>query len=301
MKSLFRNLFDFERPETSGERLFFKLFEAFVVGGSLYLAWSWAMYIQRISDVVLPLGIAQYIDISFLFGTYPPLINAALMTVLLLLGFFRKGERYAYMAGFLLLHFQYAARYSLGEIPHSSNVLGMTLLLLALAMIAFTEPRLRRRFTLGTTYFFVGLGYTLAGISKLIGTGFHWSDGRHLWMWINEKAIDSYAKTGILAFNFVQEMALANTFIATALLTFGLVTELLAVLMWWKKFRYPVIWAVLVLHVGIFLSMNIIFKLSMIELTLLGFPWAVWLDAALRRSDDASALQKLDAFSLRYA
>ena len=27
----------------------------------------------------------------------------------------------------------------------------------------------------------------------------------------------------------------------------------------------------------------------------------VWLDAALRRSDDASALQKLDAFSLRYA
>lgn len=280
---LFENLFDFEREATTGEAVFFKLFEVFVVSATLYLAWSWGAYILRISDVVLPLGLAQYIDVSFMFGNALPFINAGLISLLLFLGFFRI-SRYTYLVAFLLLHLQYAARYSLGEIPHSANMMGMTLLAIALAMLVFDDAIKRRRFALGFTYFFVGLGYTLAGISKLIGTGVHWSDGRHLWMWINEKGIDAFSKTGILDYNWLQSLSLEHYWVATLFLTFGVITELAAFLIWWKRFRTPVIIGVLGLHIGIYIVMNIMFYLSFIELLFLGFPWAVWIERSLQKS-----------------
>ena len=275
--NLWRNLFDFEREETRGEILFFRIFEAFVALGTLYLAWTWGLYILRISDVVLPLGIAQYIDVSFFFGNVLPLVNAGLVTALIAAAFLRV-SRWAYLGAFLLLHLQYAARYSLGEIPHSANMLGMTLLVLAVAMLVFRDARYQRRLTLGLTYFFVGLGYTLAGFSKLVGTGITWADGRHLWMWIYEKSIDLQAKTGVLDLNILQELALSHVSVATLFLAFGMLTELGAFLMWWRRFRFPVIVAVLGLHIGIFLVMNIMFYLSVFELLLLGPPWALWID-----------------------
>lgn len=275
--NLWRNLFDFEREETRGEILFFRIFEAFVALGTLYLAWTWGFYILRISDVVLPLGIAQYVDVSFFFGNTLPLVNAGLVTALVVVGFLRV-TRWAYLGAFLLLHLQYAARYSLGEIPHSANMLGMTLCVLAAAMLVFRDAKHQRRLTLGLTYFFVGLGYTLAGFSKLVGTGITWADGRHLWMWIYEKSIDLQAKTGVLDLNILQELALSQVSVATLFLAFGMLTELGAFLMWWRRLRFPVIVAVLGLHIGIFLVMNIMFYLSVFELLLLGPPWAMWID-----------------------
>jgi hypothetical protein len=136
--------------------------------------------------VVLPLGIAQYVDVSLLFEGARAHWNAGLIAVLALLGFFRVW-RWAYLGALLLLHVQYAARYTLGEIPHSANLAGMALLALALAVPAFRTPGRQRRFTLGFTYLFVGLGYTVSGFCKLVGTGIGWPDGHHLWMWINEK------------------------------------------------------------------------------------------------------------------
>lgn len=282
MKTLLHNLFDFEREETPGEILFFRIFEGFVVLATLKLAWEWGFYIRRISDVVLPLGIAQYIDVSFLFASGLSLLNAGLITALVGLGFFRV-TRYAYLAAFLLLHLQYAARYVLGEIPHSANMLGMTLLGLALAMLCFGAPALRRRFTLGFTYFFVGLGYTVSAFCKLVGTGPLWVDGRHLWLWIHEKAIDVFAKSGALELNWMQELALSDYWIATAFLTIGFLSELSAFLIWWKPFRLPVGLAVIGLHLGIHFVMNILFLLSLIELVLLTFPWARWIDGTLGR------------------
>lgn len=294
------NLFGFERDETPGERIFFKLFELFVVLGTVYLAWTWGRYILRISDVVLPLGIAQYIDVSVFFGNALPLVNAALITVLLAAGFFRV-TRGAYLLAFLLLHFQYAARYSLGEIPHSANLLGMTLLGLALAALFFRRPVQVRRFTLGFTYFFAGLGYTLAGISKLVGTGVSWADGRHLWMWIYEKGVDALSKTGVADFNLLQELALADHTVATAFLAFGMLTELGAWLMWWRRFRTPVILAVLGLHLGIFWVMNIMFYLAFYELVLLGLPWAAWIDRARAVPAAGRVLGPVERFTMRFA
>ena len=289
--TFFRSLFDADRPETAGDRLFFRVFELFVALGSMYLASNWGLYILRISDVVLPLGIAQYIDVTFLFKHNLSIVNAVLISLLLLTGFLRWWK-YAYLAAFLLLHLQYAARYCLGEIPHSSNMLGMTLLGISLAMVLYTDDDHRRRFALGFTYFFVGLGYTLAGFSKLVGTGLTWPDGRHLWLWIYEKSIDKYAKIGTLELNALQEIALDSHLVATAFLAFGLLTELAAFLVWWRPFRLPVMLGVLGLHVGIYLVMNIFFTLSVIELVFLAFPWPALLNYLMPRFSWMRMLEK---------
>lgn len=278
--NLVENLFEFERTETAGEVIFGRLFELFVTYFTVRLAWAWGFYIPRISDVVLPLGMANYIDVSFMFGNVLPLVNAGLITVLAAAGFFRL-TRYGYLAAFLLLHLQFATRFSLGEIPHSSNVLGMTLLGLSLAAVFFEAERYRRRFTLGFTYFFVGLGYTAAAFCKLIGTGITWPDGRHLWMWIYEKDVDTLAYTGVIEHNALQELALSSHWIATSFLTISLVGELFAVLMWWKRFRTPMVLVVIGLHIGIYFIMNITFKITFLELILLAVPWSVWIERVL--------------------
>lgn len=280
IETLSHELFDTGRKQTAGDVLFFKLFELFVAASTVHMVWDWGFYILRISDIVLPLGIAQYIDVSFMFGNGLSLVNAGVITLLILAGFMRL-NRFAYLIAFLLFHLQFAARYSLGEIPHSSNVVGMTVLGLALAMVLFEDPGHRWRFTLGYTYFFVGLGYTLAAVCKLVGTGPLWPAGRHMWLWIHEKAVDAMGYTGLLEYSPFQRLVLASSVLATALLTFGLLSELFAWLMWWRRFRMPVVLAVLALHVGIYLVMNIMFWHTFFELILLAFPWARWLDAIL--------------------
>ncbi len=296
---LFRNLFGFELEETKGEIVFFKIFELFVIFAIMHLAWKWGAYIPRISDVVLPLGIAQYVDITFMFGNTAGLVNAGLITTLLLIGYFRI-SRFAYFAGFLLVHLQYAARFSLGEIPHSSNMITMALLALGLAMLAFTDASHRRRFALGFTYFYVGLGYTLAGISKLGGTGLNWADGRHLWMWVNEKGVDVLSKTGAFDPNFLQELVLASMTLATLILAFGILTELFAFLIWFRKLRTPVILAVLGLHVGIDIIMNIFFYLSVMLLVVLGLPWSKWIDRALETPSLQSVSEPFARVMIRF-
>lgn len=300
MYRLAENLFPGDREETPGDVLFFKAFELFVTAFTIELAWTWGFYVRRISDVVLPLGLAQHIDISFMFGHDVSLVNAAAISILVLLGFFRV-HRLAYTAAFSLLLLQYAARFCLGEIPHSANMLGMTLLGLSLATLLFTSPSERRRFTLGFTYFFVGLSYTLAAASKLIATGPLWVEGHHLWMWIFEKGVDAYSKTGLLEFNPLQQMALDSYAVATAFLTVGLLTELFAFLAWWRRFRMPVLLAIIGLHVGICLVMDILFKLSLYELILLALPWSVWIDRALQHHRLRTLVRPIQGLSLRFA
>lgn len=285
-------LFGFEREETPGEVIFFRVFELFVAVYTVKLAWDWGLYTLRISDIVLPLGIAQHVDVSFMFDHSLSLVNAGFISALVVVGFFRL-SRYGYAAAFLLLHLQYAARYSLGEIPHSANMFGMTLLGLSLAMLAFSHARQRRRFTLGFAYFFIGLGYTVSAACKLVATGLSWPSGQHLWLWIGEKNVDLFAKTGVFDPNWLQQLALDHYGLATAFLVVGLLTELSAFLMWWPRFRTPVICAVIGLHIGIHLTMNILFVLSLIELILLGFPWAVWIDRALPHSTAATLVRRL--------
>ncbi len=280
--NLMDNLFEFDRAESSGQIFFRKIFESFIVLGTMYLAWTWGQYTLRISDIVLPLGLARYVDISFMHGNTLPLWNAGLISVLVLLGWARLG-RWPYAIAFVLLIIQYAARFTLGEIPHSSNLVGMGLLGFACGQLFYPDETSRSRFGLGFTYFFLGLAYTSAAISKLVASGITWPDGRHLWMWINEKAVDEIARSGFVELNFVQELALSSLLIATLFLAFGLIAELFSWLVWFRRTRMWVMLAILGLHVGIWLTMDILFILSVYELIILAFPWDEWIDKMLER------------------
>jgi len=267
------DLFQTQKPRTRGELWYFKLFELFVGIYVIKYAWEWANYIPRNSDVVLPLGMANYIDISFMFGETMPVINAVLITVLCIFSFFRIQFRWQYFLVLILLHFQFVARYSQGEIPHSMNMIGMSLFALALATFFFKKPWQVSRFTFGSVYFFVGLSYFSAAVSKLIGTGLFWFDGRHLWLWIAEKSTDILSRTGTFELNFLQELALQSIPIASAILLFGWLTEFAGAFVWSKKYRPYAITAIIGMHIGITLTMNIRFDAYVIELLIIGYPW----------------------------
>ncbi|WP_445664855.1 hypothetical protein [Fodinibius sp. AD559] len=273
MQSLFKNLFTFNRPESFGVKLFLRIFELFTVSYTIIYAWEWGLYILRISDVVLPLGLANYIPIDIFFGNAVPLINAGLLTLCVAIPFLYRKFSWLYIVAFLLLHLQYVARFSLGEIPHSSNLVGFSLLGLALGFFFFKKNYKALTFAYGFLIFFLGLGYTSASISKLVGTGITWVDGNHLWLWIAEKNTDALSAQGSFTYSMIQELAMQSRLIATLILTVGIVTEFLAFLVWWKKLRPYIIIMLIGMHIGIYYSMNIFFMSYMVELTIVGFPW----------------------------
>ena len=273
MRALLKNLFYFEREESLGVQLFLRFFELFTVTYTIVYAWSWGLFILRISDVVLPLGMANYMPMDLIFDYNLSLVNAVLITLLGGIAFFYRKYSWLYLVAFLLLHIQYVSRFSIGEIPHSSNLLGFSLLGLGLGFTFFKEKTKALSFAYGFLIFFLGLAYTSAGISKMIGTGITWVDGNHLWLWIAEKSVDILAGYGEFNYSFVQELALSSRFIATVILSVGLLTELTAFLVWWKKLRPYIITMLIGMHLGIYYSMNIWFLSYMIELVIIGYPW----------------------------
>jgi len=272
-------LFEPDRDQTAGEIIFFKFFELFILIYTIKYAWEWGIYTQlRNSEVVLPLGIANYIDISILFDWNLALINAAIITLLSVIAFARMGAKWFYMAVIILLHLQYVARFSQGEIPHSMNLIGMSVLCFAIGAIWFPGKEKMPRFVIGSIVFFIGLGYTSAFFAKLIGTGINWFDGRHLWLWISEKSIDVYSTIGYYEPNFLQEMALNYLPVASAILLVGWFTELIGFTMWWKKLRPVTVTLLIGMHIGITMTMNIRFDAFVMQLILIGYPWYLLID-----------------------
>ncbi|MFW6347237.1 MAG: hypothetical protein ACOC2C_01335 [Cyclonatronaceae bacterium] len=298
LQYLSQNLFDFNKKETPGEVIFFKIFELFIVAQVIYHAFYWGLYVSRISEVVLPLGLANYIDVSFMFGTDLAVWNGVLITGLSLLGFMRIAPKIVYPVAMLLFHWQYVVRFSLGEIPHSANLIGFSLLAFAVAHVCYSNPLMMRRFTLGFIYFFGGLGYTSAAISKFVGTGMSWADGRHLWMWMSEKSVDILSRTGEFEFNLLQTLAFDYVWIATLILIIGLLTEFFGFMMWFKKLRVYIFTATIAMHVGITLTMNIRFDAFVMQLILMGYPWAKGIDMLIDRQ---KAFDQLHRFSLKFA
>ncbi|PIQ63585.1 MAG: hypothetical protein COV99_02155 [Bacteroidetes bacterium CG12_big_fil_rev_8_21_14_0_65_60_17] len=252
------------------------------MGWALWFGWEWGLYIPNIADVVLPLGIARFVDISFMFENNLSIVNAGLMTAAALVGFFRL-HRSGYMLLAISFHLQYVSRYSLGEISHGSNVVGLTAVALGLAYLAFREEKHSRRFALGVIIFFLGLGYTTAAMSKLIASGPLWVDGGHMWMWIQERTVDVFSKSGEINVNRFQQLVLDQYPLATAILAFGLVTELTGVLIWSPRFRPWVMTLLMAMHVGILMSMQINFPANNAILFLLAYPWADLIDRFLGR------------------
>lgn len=268
------NLFKPEVPDSIGTKVYYRLFELFTVTYSLIYVWQWGFYIyHRLSDVVLPLGLAQYINVEIFFGTYFPLINAGLLTVCVISAFLFKRVKWLYGVAFLLLHLQYVTRYSQGEIPHSQNMVGFCLLGLGIGSVFFKDKDHSLHFGLGFVVFFLGLGYTSAAFSKLIATGITWVDGHHLWLWIAEKGTDVLSDEGVFHYNWIQEIVLKSRTAATLFLTAGLLTELFAFLVWWKRFRTIMFIAIIGLHTGIYFTMNILFLSYTIGLFIIGLPW----------------------------
>ncbi len=293
MNKFFGQLFQTDKQRTWGELWHFKLLELFIAGYTIKYAWEWAFYIPRNSEIVLPLGIANYIDISFMFDEIWAIGNAFLITILCLFSFFRIKYKWQYLLALLLLHFQFSVRFSQGEIPHSMNMAGMSLLALALGTFIFSKPWQISRFTFGAIYFFVGLSYFSAAVSKLIGTGLTWFDGRHLWLWMAEKSTDILSRTGQFEFNWLQELALQSVPIASLILLIGWLTEFGGVLMWWKKSRPYITTAIIAMHFGITMTMNIRFDAYVLELILIGYPWDLLFD---RFQSRLPALKELSVF-----
>ena len=297
MQKLLTNLFDFERDDSVGEVLYYRIFELFIAYWVLYFAWTWGFYILKIGDVVLPLGIATHIDISFMFENNLSLFNAGAMTVLVALGFFRI-SRWGYFGALLLLHLQYVTRFCLGEISHGSNVIGMVLLGMSVGTLIYTERKQVRRFVYGFSYFFLGLGYSSAALCKLVATGPLWVDGSNMWLWIAERTVDTFSIAGVASYNWVQQLALDFHPVATLILTFGLLTEFFGFLMWFKRTRIVIMILLIMMHVGILLSMKINFPANNVVLVLLALPWAAYIDRGLKMLDEVT-FDKLKRASLR--
>lgn len=269
-----RELFEPQRSISPGELVFFKLFELFIAVYTIKYGWEWGIYSQlRNSEVVLPLGIANYIDVSFFFEHQMALVVAGLITHFTILAFLRKGPKWIYLVVMVLLHMQYVIRFSQGEIPHSSNLIGMGVFCFAIGAIFFPGKNKMPRFVLGAIIFFTGLGYTSAFFAKLIGTGIEWFDGRHLWLWISEKSIDILSRTGQWNPNLLQQIALGSTTMASIILLFGWLTEMIGITMWWKKLRPYSTTLIIGMHIGITISMNIRFDAFVMQLILIGYPW----------------------------
>jgi len=267
-------LFDPSRKVTSGELVHFKIFELFVVVYVIAYSWSWGLYAQRLNEeVVLKLGLANYIDVSTFFDHNLALINAAIISVLVLAAFIRVGSRWFYLLVMILFHLQYVIRYSQGEIPHSQNLIGLAVMILAVGSLFFPNGKFLPRFVFGGVIFFIGLGYTSAFFSKLIGTGFHWFYGEHLWLWIGEKSVDILSREGTYKPNFLQQIALQHVWVASLILLVGWLTELIGFTMWFKKLRPYTTTLLIGMHFGITLTMNIRFDAYVMQLILVGYPW----------------------------
>lgn len=280
-------LFEPKRSQTAGEAIFFKLFELFVVFYTIKFAWEWGVYTaSRNVEVVLELGMANYIDVSMFFNNYLALANASFITIIAIFSYFRLGYKWQYLVVMILLHVQYVARFSQGEIPHSQNLIGMSVLCFAIGAIFFPDKKKMPRFVMGSIIFFIGLGYTSAFFAKLIGTGFNWFDGRHLWLWIGEKSIDILSREGVYEANFLQSLALRSTAVASVILLIGWFTEFIGFTMWWKKIRPFTTLMLIGMHFGITMTMNIRFDAFVLQLILVGFPWYILLDRYIKTTPE---------------
>lgn len=279
MKSFFENLWGFKREQTPMEVPFFRILEIYALGYTLYFTWTWAFEIQNLVDVILPLGLANYLDISLWFDNNVPVWSAGLLTLFAFLAIFRIKPAFSYWALLLLFHLQYAARYSQGEISHGSNFVGTTVLMYALGFSVFNEALYTRRFIIGNLFFFLGLGYTSAAICKMIGTGLHWFDAAHLQLWIGERTIDTISKFGFIEYNLLQEQLMEHGWASSITLLFGLLAELFGFLLWFRKTRYLMIPVLIGMHLGIYWSMNILFDMFIYQLLVMMIPYE-WIGKA---------------------
>jgi hypothetical protein len=278
-----RQLFDPDELETAGQRAQMLCFELVVLLRAQYELWTWAAIIPNQPEILAPTGLGTFIDVSFMLKEpqYAQ-INAIVCGALMLLGLTRT-LRAGYALAFLSLSLQCAARYGMGKVQHGATMLGMAVLALAIAHLAYRREDLRRKATLGLLVAMISVGYLFAATNKLRSTGLRWVRGQNLWLWIQQKRLDGLSGGGRDELNFMQTFTLSDVRIATAQLTFGLLSELAAAIMWWRPARRWVMLSLAAMHLGISKVMNIHFMPSVLILLVLALPIAEVVDWVLRR------------------
>lgn len=277
-----KELFPLDRPATRGDVIFFRVFEALIIMWTLMFVWSWAHTFARYQLVVAPLGLANYADISVFFNPLMAYTLASALTACVLLGYARL-TRWAYAAALVMFHLAFVARYSLGEISHGSHFPGLAILALALGTALFRTPAVIYRFVLGMLFFLYGLGYTCAGFCKLIATGVTWPAAQHLGLWMGERMIDVTSSFGSFEPNVVQRLVTTYPWLGSAALTFGFIAEFAGISMWFEKARPYVLTALVMMHLGVEVLLNIFFAENIYILLLLVLPLPRIIDWALAR------------------
>lgn len=284
-----RELFDPSEPESYGQRVQSVVFELVVILRAQYELWTWTDIIPLQPGIPKPLGIGRFVDVSFMIDSFACKANAALAGVFLLLGFFQR-FRYGYLLAFLSFHLQYVARFGLGKGQHSTCALGFALLALSLAHVAYSDPALRRKASVGLTVVLFGMAYGLAAFAKLRATGLRWVDGHNLWLWVREKRIDVIAASGRPQMNLLQKLVLKNVPLSTFFLTGGLFLETAAVLLWWRPVRRWIMVGLAAMHLGIAQVMKIHFVPNVMILLSLGLPISNAVDALRARRREPSGV-----------
>jgi hypothetical protein len=262
-----------ERP--SGEALRRRVFEAYVMVEVLVANLAWAEYIGHVDTIAHPLGIARHVSLQPMLDGRVPWLNAAAIAALLGVGFARRW-RGAYAMALLLMLFQYGARYSIGEIPHGANLIGMCLLGFAMGPLVFADRQKATRFSFGFIWLSIAIGYSSAAACKLIASGPGWPLGEHLALWIYNKATDAFAKSGHFELSLLQRFFVEQRWAATLLLCAGLCSELGSGLIVFPRARPWVLWAIVGLHLGIGVVLEIWFRSATVCLALLALPPALF-------------------------
>jgi hypothetical protein len=280
-------LFAPEAPETRGEHAHARAFEAVMVACVAAALWDWAFVIPHNLAVLEPAGIARYVDVSWMLQPGYAFANAALGSLLLGLGWMRAAPG-AYLGALAALHLQYVARYCLGKVSHGSHLAALALLAFGVTDLLFRDAAPRRRAALGLCVLLFGIAYTLAGISKLAASGLRWPDGAHLTLWMHEKYVDELSSDGSAQWNAVQAALLAHRGLGTFGLWLGLLTELSAWSMWWRRPRRFVALGLIAMHTGIYVSMGILFLSNVALLLALSLPIAALVDRVVRPAQPAA-------------
>ncbi len=162
----------------------------------------------------------------------------------------------------------------------------MSVLAFALGALLFRERQSSvRRFAFGFLFFMFGIGYTSAGLCKLIGTGIDWPSAAHFALWVGERTIDVTSREGAFQPTVLQTLGLAHPWFATASLGFGLGIELAGLGLWFRRSRPWVLVGLVAMHVGVDLTLDILFVYNIVMLCLLALPIPMAVDhlAHLRR------------------
>lgn len=266
-------LFPFDQPSTRAELWAFRAIELLICWLTVYTVWRWVPGIENIETVVLPLGIAKYVDITVLFRPGTARVVAALLTLMLVGGFVAR-LRYTYLVALLLFHVMYVARYSLGEISHGSHFPGIAVLALGLGTALFREnEHALHRFVIGFTCFFFGIGYMSAGVCKLVATGIDWPSADHMYLWLDERRIDMLSTHGEFHENAVRRFLKQHHLLGTLTLASGLASELSALLLWFRRTRPYSALALILMHLGIEVTLDVYFGHNIYLLAAVGFPW----------------------------